>query len=59
MARQKIKIRIFVGDRPLEELTAREREDFGEKCARRMGESFNSWFACHPEEFNAIKEKVS
>lgn len=44
-----IKIRIFVGDRPLEELTPEEKSEYGKKAAQRMGEVFNRYFNEHPE----------
>lgn len=44
-----IKIRIFIGDRPLEELTPEEKSEYGKKAAQRMGEVFNRYFNEHPE----------
>lgn len=51
MARKgnEIKIRIFIGDRPLEELTPEEKSKYGKKAAQRMGEVFNRYFNEHPE----------
>lgn len=44
-----LKYRIFVGDRPLEELTPDEREVFRDRVVQRMGEVFNDYFSLHPE----------
>lgn len=52
--REEIKCRIFVGDRPIEELTDKEREEFSARCARRMGDSLNSWFGLHPDEYEKV-----
>lgn len=43
--------RIFVGDRPLEDLTDKEREEFGDRVAQRMGDAFNRCFNSRPEEY--------
>ena len=57
MAKQEIlKFQIFVGDRPIEELTPQEREEFACRTAERMGNAFNDYFSCHPEEYKKWRE---
>lgn len=46
--------RIFVGERPWEELTEEEREAFREKCADRMGRALNDYYTQHPEAYQRI-----
>jgi len=56
MAKTELRARVFVGERPLEELTDEEREAFADKVAQRIGETFNTWFGTHPEEYAKVKE---
>lgn len=58
MAAREIQIRIFVGDRPFNELTEGERESFRRRCVQRMGETLNGYFGAHPEEYAKIREAV-
>ena len=43
--------KIFVGDRPWEDFSPEEKEEYGRKVAERMGRVFNDWFSQHPEEY--------
>lgn len=52
---KKMTYRFFVGGRPIEELTAEEREEFANKAAERMGAAFTSYYTAHPEELEKIK----
>lgn len=55
MAKNKpLKFRIFVGDRPIEELTEEEREIFSNKVVERMGNALNDYFSAHPEDYIAV-----
>lgn len=49
-----IKIRIFVGDRPIEELSPEDREAFQERTVQRMGDALNDYFSQHPEEYKKV-----
>lgn len=42
---------IFVGDRPLDDLTPQEREDFANRVVERMGNALNNYYSCHPQEW--------
>lgn len=46
-----LEYRIFVGERPIEELSNQEREEFSERVVERMGRALNDYFSCHPEEY--------
>lgn len=48
---QILKYEIFVGERPLEELTPQEREDFVNRTVERMGNALNNYYSCHPQEW--------
>lgn len=54
MAKTELKARVFLGGRPLEELSEKEKAAFAESAARRMGETLNAWFGAHPEEYGKI-----
>ena len=41
--------RIFVGDRPLEDLTPEERDAFSDSVVERMGKAFNDYFSVNPD----------
>lgn len=58
MAKTDLKARIFIGGRPLEDLSDDEREDFARAAARRMGETLNAWFGAHPEEYEIIERGI-
>lgn len=49
-----ITCRVFIGDRPIEMLTADEREKFAESCVNRMGEALNGYFNHHVSEYQAV-----
>ena len=55
---KEIGIRIFVGDRPIEELSAVEVKAFRDKTAERMGNALNDYFTLHPEEYGKIQERA-
>lgn len=60
MAKQEIlKFRIFVGDRPLEDLSPQERAEFSRRTAERMGNALNDYFSCHPQEYIKWLESTS
>ena len=55
MSKQQYTIgRVFVGDRPIETLTPQELEAFRRRTVQRMGDSLNSHFSRHPEEYARI-----
>ena len=55
MSKQQYTIgRVFVGDKPIETLTPQEREAFRRRAVKRMGDSLNSHFSRHPEEYARI-----
>lgn len=45
---------IFVGDRPLNDLTPQEREDFSNRVVERMGNTLNNYYSHHPQEWIAL-----
>lgn len=45
---------VYIGDRPIEDLTAEEREAFDARCAERMGRAINDYYSCHPEELEQL-----
>ena len=55
---KEIGIRIFVGDRPIEALTAEEVQAFSERTTERMGNALNDYFTLHPEEYGKIQERA-
>jgi len=59
MAKRKdiLDFRIYVGGRPLEELTAEERAAFGDRAAERMGRALNDYFSRHIDEYAAIRQR--
>ena len=51
MAGRKIVARAFVGGRPIEELTAEEKERFSETLVQRLGSGLNEYFGREPEKY--------
>lgn len=49
--RKEIGIRIFVNNRPLEDLTKEEFEAFQKSVVERMENTLNDYFSTHPEEY--------
>lgn len=52
--------RIFVGDRPWEDFSPEEKEEYSRKMVDRMGRVFNDYFGLHPEvyaKFTDIRER--
>ena len=54
---KQISYRIFVGNRPLEDLSPAERKEFAKRCAERMGTVLNEHFGQHPEEYEKVVSK--
>lgn len=48
--------RIFVGDRPWEDMSPQEREEYGTQAAERMGTALNDYFSCHIDEYQKVPE---
>lgn len=48
--------RIFVGDRPWEEMSKQEKEEYGTRAAERMGRALNDYFSCHIDEYQKVEE---
>lgn len=48
--------RIFVGNRPIEDLNQEELEAFKNRVVNRMGNAMNDYFSCHPEEYKKVKD---
>ena len=63
MAKRKQNIlpyRIFVGDRPWEDFSPEEKEEYAQKMVNRMGAALNTYFGLHPEvyaKFTDIRER--
>lgn len=57
MSGTKINYRIFVGNRPIEELSGTERKQFAERCADQIGQALNDYFGQHPEEYERMCKK--
>ena len=55
---QKIGIRIFVGERPIEDLTKEEFAEFQKRTVECMGNTLNDYFTLHPEEYGKIQERA-
>lgn len=55
MARE-LTFRIFIGDRPMEDLTAEERKLFAERCGQRMADALSDHYTVHPEEYIKVPE---
>lgn len=53
---KQITYRIFVGNRPIEELSRAERKQFVEQCADQMGQKLNDYFGQHPEVYERMCE---
>ena len=51
--------RVFVGGRPLEDLTAEERTAFQRRTVQRMGDVLNSYFSRHPDVYVRVCEKYA
>jgi len=51
---KEIGIRIFIGEKPLHELTQEEYEDFQRRTAERIGNTLNDYFSAHIEEYQKI-----
>ena len=47
-------VRLWVGDRPIEELTPEEREDWERRAVERMGRALSDYFSSHIEEYKKI-----
>lgn len=54
---KQISYRIFVCNRPLEELSPAERKEFAKRCVKRMGTVLNDHFGQHPEEYEKVVSK--
>ena len=60
MARQQYTLgRVFVGDRPIEDLTPEERTAFQRRTVQRMGDVFNNYFSLHPDVYVRVCEKYA
>ena len=57
MKKEPLKIRIFVGERALEELTDEERAAFGDRAAQRMGRALADWIRQNPAALELLPEK--
>ena len=55
MARE-LTFRIFIGDRPYEELTAEERTAFSRQAVKRMGDALQDYYSRHPEEYKNLPD---
>lgn len=52
----KITYRIFVGDRPIEDLSENDLRAFKQRTAERMVNALNDFFTQRPEEFKRVLE---
>lgn len=52
MAKNKpLGFRIYIGDQPIEKLSEKERKEFADKAADRMGQAFKDYYNAHPDEY--------
>lgn len=51
--------RVFVGDRPIEDLTPEEQAAFQRRTVERMGAVFNDYFSRHPDVYVRVCERYA
>lgn len=53
-----IPFQIFVGGKPIEDLSAKEYDQFQSNLNKRMGQAMNDYFNAHPDEFLKLRGEV-